>query len=75
MALNYFDKNSICRMTDDEVFQSISSNKSKCGEENFKVENVMRPMYCPHDDYLTSMPVNSLLGMAKKKILIRNKRK
>ena len=54
-------------MTDDEIFQSISSNKSKCGEENFKVENSMKPMYCPHDDYLNSMQVNSLLGMAKKK--------
>ena len=54
-------------MTDDEIFQSIKFNKSTCGEENFKAENQMKPMYCPHDDYLNSMLVNSLLGMAKKK--------
>ena len=75
LALNYFDKNSICRMTVDEIFQSIKYNKSRCGEENSKVENSIRPTYCPHDDYLTSMPVNSLLGMATKVVQIKNRRK
>lgn len=53
-------------MTDDEVFQSISFIKSRYGGENFKVAISIRPMYCPHADYLPSLPGNSLRSIATK---------
>lgn len=65
-GFKFFDKNSICRMTDDEVFQSISFIKSRYGGENFKVAISIRPMYCPHADYLPSLPGNSLRSIATK---------
>ena len=54
----------IGRMTDDNVFQFLDFQKSAHGGEQFTLNVTMRPMYCPHEDYLTLLPGNRLGSMA-----------
>lgn len=65
-GFSFLDKNSICRMTDDDIFQRIVFLKSQYGGQNFQVSISFRPMYCPNDEYFTSMPGNSLRVIATK---------
>jgi hypothetical protein len=54
----------IGRMTNDNVFQFFDFQKSAHGKEQFTLNVTIRPMYCPHDDYLTLLPGNRLCSMA-----------
>ncbi len=51
------------RLTDDNVFQFIDFHKSKYGGQ-FTIDIAIRPMYCPHEDYLSLLPGNRLYSMA-----------
>jgi hypothetical protein len=54
------------RLTDDNVFQVIDFHKYKFGGQ-FTINITIRPMYCPHEDYLTMEPGNRLYSMATNK--------
>lgn len=54
----------IARMTNDNVFQFLDFQKSAYGGEQFTLHVTIRPMYCPHEDYLTLLPGNRLGSMA-----------
>jgi len=54
----------IGRMTDDNVFQFVDFQKSAHGGEQFTLNVTIRPMYCPHEDYLTLLPGNRLGSMS-----------
>jgi len=64
LGFKLYGKDNICRMTEDGVFQVISFVKSTYGEGDFDIWISIRPMYCPHEDYLTSLPGNDLYRMA-----------
>jgi len=51
------------RMTDDKVFQFLDFHKYRFGGQ-FTVEVAVRPMYCPHDEYVTLLPGNRLYSIA-----------
>jgi len=55
----------LARMTEDNVFQFINFHKYRYGGQ-FTVEIAIRPMFCPHEDYLTLLPGNRLYSIVTK---------
>ena len=55
----------LARLTNDDIFQFINIHKYRYGGQ-FTVEIAIRPLYCPHDDYLTMLPGNKLFSIATK---------
>ncbi len=53
----------LARLTSGNIFQFIHFHKYRFGGQ-FKIEIAIRPMFCPHENYLTLLPGNSLYGMA-----------
>ena len=53
----------LARMTADKVFQFVYFHKYRFGGQ-FTVEIAIRPLYCPHDEYLTLLPGNRLYTIA-----------
>lgn len=53
----------LARLTSGNILQLINFLKYRFGGQ-FKIEIAIRPMFCPHDNYLTLLPGNSLYGMA-----------
>jgi len=64
LGFKKYKTSSLGRMTDDNVFQFIDFQKSAYGGEQFTLNVTIRPMYCPHEDYLTLLPGNRLGSMA-----------
>lgn len=53
----------LARLTSGNILQLINFHKYRFGGQ-FKIEIAIRPMFCPHDNYLTLLPGNSLYGIA-----------
>jgi hypothetical protein len=55
----------LARLTEEAVFQFIDVHKYRYGGQ-FTINVAIRPLYCPHEDYLTLQPGNRLYSMATK---------
>lgn len=53
----------LARLTSGNILQLINFHKNRFGGQ-FKIEIAIRPMFCPHDNYLTLLPGNSLYRIA-----------
>lgn len=53
----------LSRLTAGNIFQIINFQKYRLGGQ-FRIEIAIRPMFCPHENYLTLLPGNSLYGIA-----------
>lgn len=55
----------LARLTSDNVFQFIDIHKYRYGGQ-FTIEIAVRPLFCPHEDYLTLLPGNRLYAIVTK---------
>ena len=55
----------LARLTSDDVFQFIDIHKYRYGGQ-FTIEIAVRPLYCPHEEYLTLLPGNRLYSIVTK---------